>query len=200
MDKRKLHHLWTKLRPLRHWYFLIAFIAFGVIFIFSYRQNNMTALNLRDKVLNVDKENGDVETALRELREYTYSHMNAGLSGGATNIYPPIQLKYRYERLVEAEKNRVAALNAPVIKAGQEFCAKQPPSRGRTPCNEEYLDIHGAKTQVIPDALYKFDFASPIWSPDLAGWSLLASLVALLLFTVRFSLELWFRKRLHEHS
>lgn len=200
MDKKRLHHLWTKLRPLNHWYFLALFLVFGLIFIFSYRQNNLTALGLRDEVLKVDKENGDVEAELRKLRAYTHGHMNAGLSGGVTNIYPPIQLKYRYERLVEAEKNRVATANAPVIKAAQDYCSKQPPRQTRTPCTEEYVDINGVKVQAIPDGLYKFDFASPIWSPDLAGWSLLASIIFMLLFIVRFSLERWFRYKLHEHS
>jgi protein tyrosine phosphatase len=60
---------------------------------------------LRDKLLVVDQQDGDVELALRELREHIYSHMNSELGG--SNVQQPIQLKYRYERLVNAEKVRV---------------------------------------------------------------------------------------------
>jgi hypothetical protein len=34
----------------------------------------------------------------------------------------------------------------------------------------------------ISPSLYEFDFVSPTWSPDLAGWSLVASTMLLLLF------------------
>lgn len=197
MSKRSLHHFWTKLRPIRARYFLAGFLAFGAVFIYAYRNNNLTAIKLRDDVLMVDQQNGDIETALNKLRKFTYTHMNAELSGSNTNIYPPIQLKYRYDRLVQAEKDRVAKANAPIQEAAQAYCATQPPSTGPVTCNQAYVKAHGAKVQTIPDALYKFDFASPIWSPDLAGWSLLVSSLFLLLFVVRFSLERWLQQQLH---
>lgn len=201
MSKRKLHHLWVKLKPVHYWYFLAGFIIFGLIFMFSYRQNNVTALKLRDNVLEVDKQNGDIETALKELRAYTYSHMNASLKGGADAIYPPIQLKYRYERLVQAEKDKVVSTNKKVNADAESYCLQQVPTDvygTRAACVRQYLDSHGAKEQSIPDALYKFDFASPIWSSDLAGWSLIAALIFLFLFILRFALERWLKHSLRE--
>src|SRR5690606_29227248 len=109
MHKRVLHHTWTKLRPFGAIYFLAAAVMFLVIGAYSVRQNNLTAIDLRKEVSRVDEQNGDVETALRELRMFIYSHMNSELGGGASNVQQPVQLKYRYERLVETEKNRVSA-------------------------------------------------------------------------------------------
>jgi hypothetical protein len=203
MDKKKIHHVWTQIRPISYWYFFAAFLISGIVFVFAYRKNNLTALKLRDNLLQVDKQNGDVEAALKELRQFTYAHMNAGLSGGANNIYPPIQLKYRYERLVQAEKDRVSAENAKIYNEAQNTCEKLYPQglsgRGRIPCIQQYVDSHGVKEQPIPDALYKFDFVSPVWSSDIAGWSLVVSLVFLLLFIVRFGLGKWLKHSLAEH-
>ncbi len=208
MHKRALHHLWTKLRPISQWYFFVAFIICAVVAVVALRQNNLTALHLRDQVLQVDKDNGDVEAELKDLREYVYGHMNTDLGSG-TGIYPPIQLKYRYERLVEAQKSQTTADNSTKLyNDAQNFCEQQVPTglsgRNRLSCIQQYIDSHNTapqpKTPSIPDALYKFDFASPIWSPDLAGWSLLAAAIFLLLFIVRFVLERWLRHSLHEHN
>jgi hypothetical protein len=202
MDKRHAHHFFRRLQGFRTSYFVVAVVLVGLLFVMAYRQNNVQALRLRDAVIAADEQNGDVESALRELRVYTYGHMNANLSGGANNIYPPIQLKYRYERLVKAEKDRVTAVNAKLYTDAQNYCEQQVTSRttiNRVPCIQDYLASHGAATErPIPDALYKFDFAAPIWSPDLAGWSLVAFVVLLLALIARVVAEWWLRYQLGE--
>ncbi len=203
MDKRHLHHVWRRLKPINHWVFFGLFVVSGVIGTFAYRNNNLVAIKLRDEVLSTDKAGGDVETALRNLREYTYGHMNANLAAG-TGIQQPIQLKYRYERLVQAEKDRVAATNAKVYTEAQARCEQLYPhglSGGpRVPCIQQYVSEHGTKEEPVPDALYKFDFYSPVWTPDFAGWTLLSSGIFFALFIVRFSLERWFRFEMHQNT
>lgn len=206
MNKRALHHVWTRLRKVSYWHFLIACLACAVIFIFAVRQNNLRAIQLRDEVLKVDQQNGDTETALKNLREYMYSHMNTDLSS-KTSVYPPIQLKYRYERLVAAEKAKVAELNNNTIyNDAQKYCETNFPQSfygaGRLPCIQNYIDTHPATNvteQAIPDALYKFNFASPSWSPDIAGWSLVLTGLFFLLFVIRFGLEKWLRHEFKHH-
>lgn len=190
MNKRHLHNFWRQLHIINQWYFLIAAIIVGVIFIFAYRQNNLTAIRLRDKVLQVDKNNGDVETALRDLRIYTYRHMNANLRGGPGSIYPPIQLKDRYDRLVAGERSRVDQANAQAIQDSKVACSG---NAERLLCEQRYTTGHTAVPQPIPDSLYKFDFVAPPWSPDLAGWSLVFCFVLMLLFIIRFIAERWLR-------
>ena len=202
MHKRQLHHWLVRLRPMSYWYFAALFVVSGITGLLAMRQNNLTALNLRDKVLQVDKDNGDVEAALRELREFTYSHMNARLASD-TGIYPPIQLTHRYDRLVAAEKARVQSANQDLYAQAQQVCEARIPQglfgANRIPCIQNYIDTNGgpeAKEQPIPDGLYKFDFVSPAWSPDLAGWSLVACALAALLFVTRLGLELWLKSQL----
>lgn len=192
--KRAIHHL-HRVSP---WIFFAISLFFGVICIVSLRNNNLTALKLRDTVNQVDKDNGDVEAALRNLREYMYSHMNTNLSTGPNAVKPPIQLKYRYERLVQAENERAGQQNDKVYTDAQTECEKQFPKglsgSGRIPCIKDYIESHGgAKQQTIPDSLYKFDFVSPLWSPDLAGLSMLIAAVSLCLFLFRFISDRWIR-------
>src|SRR5256885_13361455 len=127
MSKKQLKNLWAKIRPLRPRYFLAVVLITGAVSVYALRQNNLTMIHLRSKVATADEQNGDVEAALRNLREFVYSHMNTNLSSGNNPIKPPIQLKYRYDRLVQAEKDKTAASNAQVYTAAQAYCEKQVP-------------------------------------------------------------------------
>lgn len=202
MNKRQLHHIWRKLHILSYWYFFAAFLLFGVLGLFSLRQNNLNAIKLRDNVSKVDKENGDVEKALKQLREYVYGHMNTNLSSG-TSIQQPVQLKHRYERLVAAEKAKIEAENSKIYSDAQSTCEKLYPASvsggPRVPCIESYVTTHGVKEQPIQDALYKFSFASPRWSADLAGIAIVLSGFFFVLFILRFIAERWLRSILKQH-
>ncbi|HTE58677.1 MAG TPA: hypothetical protein VK694_08130 [Verrucomicrobiae bacterium] len=200
-SKRHLHHWLVRLRPYGVGYFVAAFLVLGVVALFALRQNNLGAVRLRDQLLEVDKQNGDVEAALGKLREYMYSHMNAQLSND-TGIYPPIQLKYTYERLSAAEKQRVQTANQKIYNDAQKTCEALVPNglsgSGRIPCIQQYVDTKGQKEQSVPDALYKFDFVSPAWSPDLAGFLVVLAFMALILLIARIAAALWLRASLSD--
>jgi hypothetical protein len=202
-DKHKLHHYYRILKQISFWHLLTLTIVFSVIAALALRQNNLTAIKLRDHVLQVDKDNGAVDTALNQLRTYIYNHMNANLDTG-TSVYPPIQLKYRYDRLVAAEQDRVNKLSGNVYSEAQKYCEQQNSKdfsgRNRVPCIQEYVTSHGGvQPNPIPDALYKFDFVSPIWSPDLAGFSLLIAGFFAMLTVIRLALSYWLKSILSEH-
>lgn len=206
MNKKRLHHLWVQLRIVSYRYFLITAICFGVGAVFALRQNNLNAISLRDELVVVDQQNGDVESSINKLRLYIYGHMNTDLAT-STSVYPPIQLKYRYDRLVAAEKDRIGQVNTNTIyNDAQKYCETNFPQSfygaGRLPCIQNYIDTHPAPSveeQNIPDALYKFNFASPVWSPDLAGWSIFFAVLFFLIFIIRFILEKWLRYEFKKH-
>jgi hypothetical protein len=203
MDKRELHHKWRHLRPIKPVYFLIAALMFLAVGVYGMRQNNLKAIALRDKVVAADKNQQDVEKPLRTLREYVYSHMNTDLSSGG-GIQQPIQLKYRYERLVKKEKARVEKANAAIYTRAQKYCEAKFPAgfsgSGRIPCIEQYVSDRGVDEKDIPDALYKFAFVSPVWSPDLAGFSLALSFISFILFIFWWLLDRFMKARLDEHN
>jgi len=198
MNKRYLHHLWTYVRRVRVWQLLVLFLLLAVICVFALRANNLGMVRMRDAVYSADKNGTNVEQSLQNLRAYVQSHMNTDLSDGNTGVYPPIQLKYTYERLQQAEQQRVTAANAALYPAAQAFCQEQNSSdfsgRNRVPCIENYVNQYGTKVRTIPDSLYKFSFISPSWSPDFAGWTLALSIICLLLAAVRLAIAWWAKR------
>lgn len=205
MDKKFFRHFSKLIRPVSPWVFLGVAVVSGVVCVVSMRNNNLTALKLRDEVNKVDQDNGDVETALRNLRTYVYGHMNTDLAVGPNAIKPPVQLKYTYERLVAKEQAKVGTESSIIYNQAQQECEKQFPKgyfgAGRIPCITNYVSTHSSKdsaAQTIPDSLYKFDFLPPLWSPDLAGWSLVIASVSLALFVIRWGLEKWVKAELRD--
>lgn len=204
MDKKHLHHIWRRYKAIKPWYFLIAAVVFGCISAYALRANNLHMIELRNKVNQADQQNGDVGTALNNLREYVYAHMNTDLSSGNNGIYPPIQLKYSYDRaLTTAQAAAGTDTNSQIYTDAQHECEKQFPQglsgSGRIPCIQQYISSHGIQQAHAPSAsLYEFAFVSPAWSPDLAGWSLVATGVLLALALISFLSDRWMRAELQE--
>lgn len=181
MNKHSLYGVWHRLRIPSLIFLVSATILCSVIAVLSLRANNLRMIELRDAVYAADEQNGDVEAALRELRQFVYGHMNTNLRQGTTSSEPPIQLVGRYNRAVAAEQARVAALGGSnqVYVAAQKECENpNVPLTVRAQCVQDYVTRNGtgvAEVKLPPKDIYTFDFASPRWSADLAGWSIVAS-------------------------
>jgi hypothetical protein len=195
MNKRHLHHLWRFYRHIKPRYFLIALLVFGVTCLVAARHNNEHMVQLRDAVYAADKNGGDVEGALRNLRQYVYSHMNTGLSSGPNAVHPPIQLKYTYERLEQTQTGTLGQGNSALYQEAQAYCEGQSDVGSVViSCIQQYAASHGGQLAAVPDSLYKFDFTAAKWSPDLAGWSLVLTILAALGF-IASALYHWWAKR-----
>lgn len=171
--------------------FLYLFIVAGIVCVLALRYNNQTMVNLRNAVYAADKNNGDINGALNKLSHYVYAHMNTNLSSGNNNIKPPIQLKYSYQRLLDNEQSALETKNSQIYTDAQNYCQSINSAyygTTRVPCVQNYVVNHGVNTTLapIPAGLYEFDFVSPTWSPDLAGWSLVASTLFLLAFIIKY--------------
>lgn len=201
MNKGKLYHYHKQLRRVHSWYFLIVALLFLGLAITGLRQNYSTMVSLREAVYKTDEQNGDTEKSLQELRSFVHGHMNTNLSSGSNAIKPPIQLKARYNRLVAAEEEKVKAANAGVTAAAEAVCGQRFPAGGfnapRVACIQEYVQANAQKPSTVPDALYKFDFITPRWSPDQAGWSLLGFGLCITLFVSRLTIDRWLKRQFH---
>jgi hypothetical protein len=159
-------------------------------------------VKLREAVYVADRNNTDVQGALNRLQAYVTAHMNTNLSSGPNVVYPPIQLKYTYDRLVQAAQNSSGdQTQNQLYSEAQHYCEQQNSvdfsGHNRVPCIEQYVQSHGgtsAPTSItIPAALYQFSFISPKWSPDLAGWSLIIAVLCWLLLPLVIIMNRWFR-------
>jgi hypothetical protein len=206
MNKARIRRYYHLVSSISYWWFVAVCVAFSLIALVALRNNNQTMIRLREAVFTADKEKGDVEGALRELRGFVHGHMNSDLASGPNAVRPPIQLKYLYDRLLEEEKNRVTSVNSNLYNQAQVECERRFPQNlttsGRIPCIKEFVDRNSTKERPIPDDLYKFDFISPRWSPDLAGWSIViaivSAIVSAILFVNRLAAEYWLRYELHK--
>lgn len=198
MDKRRLHHVWTELRPIKARYFFAAALLCLTVGIFALRANNLRMVELREAVYQADRDNGDTSAALTALQRHVTSHMNTSLSSGDNTVYPPIQLKHTYERLRESS---IKTSNEQIYTDAQAHCERLNTTdfsgRNRVPCIEEYVQSRGAaESKAVPDSLYKFDFVSPTWSPDLAGYSLLGSALFTIAGITIWLVNRWFRRNI----
>jgi hypothetical protein len=198
MDKRTAHYILTRLRRVPLAYIMAAGFIFASIAVISLRHNNLHMSELRDAVYAADENGKGVDEALQELRAYVTAHMNTNLTSD-NGVYPPIQLKYTYSRLVQKAGANTANANASVYHNAQKYCEGQIPTgfsgRYRLDCIEDYVQSHGgAPVTNIPDSLYKFDFVSPTWSPDLAGFSVV---LAVLMFV--FSAAVFIARLILDH-
>lgn len=145
------------------------------------RANNQHMLQLRQAVYTADEKGVGVQPALVKLQAYVTAHMNTKLDAGANAVYPPIQLKNTYDRLIQERSSKLAAANTQTYNAAQTYCEQlnhtDVSGRNRVPCIEQYVQSHGLQLPPVTDDLYKFSFVSPSWSPDLAGWSVVVTAV-----------------------
>lgn len=186
MDKRYAHHLWTRIRPIKPWYFALLTMVFGLLAVYGLRSNYTHMVSLRQQVYAADEAGQGLNEALQQLRDFVGHHMNTNLSAGDTSVYPPVQLKYTYDRLIQAKSQQTSDYNAHIYTRAQKYCEAKIPSgfsgRYRIQCIQQYVTSHNASPTYISPDLYKFDFYSPSWSPDLAGWSIVLAVISFVSF------------------
>lgn len=198
MNKRRLHHFYARFRRVKPVYFLALALVSAAVCVLALRANNQHMIKLRDAVYAADKNNADIQKPLKDLQAYVTRHMNTDLSAANTTVYPPIQLKYTYDRLVAAQSTAAAAANTDLYTAAQRYCEQQNSQdfsgRNRVPCIQQYVQQHDTRLAPIPDALYKFAFVSPRWSPDLAGLSLVVAFLSGVSGLVTLGVQFWLRR------
>jgi len=169
---------------------LLRLSVFGALFLVSIAlsfiglsMNSREAKARYDTLISVDQAGGDVEAALNDLRTYIYSHMNTQI-GSDTGIKPPIQLQGTYQRIVTGREREAGQTNEELYQQAQDDCERRNPNgfsgSNRLDCIAAYVDDNGVQEGVdivVEDDLYKFDFAPPRWSPDLAGFSIVLTAV-----------------------
>lgn len=156
------------------------------------RLNSIGMLERRQAVLAADRQGDDSITQKRlvDLQRYASAHMNADTG----EIYLSEKYKRDVAELVANAQARNDSQSSMLVEADRA-------------CKERFFGYSQAYVQCVADeqakypaadqpldqvsmpnvALYRYTFASPGWSSDFAGWSVLVSVLLLFLVTVRIS-------------
>jgi hypothetical protein len=190
-DRERVKRSIRTLQRVKTWQLLILLILLAFVAATFLRLNNIGMLQRREAVLAADK-TGDVQviqSRLFDLQRYASSHMNSDTG--------PFYLEQQYRRdaqkVVDAAKASNNNPNGNVHVKAEAVCRPQFTvwSLAYVQCFASELAKYPPSpdpTQNVPlpsTALYRHNFASPLWSPDFAGWSIVACLVVLLMIVTR---------------
>ena len=189
MNKRKLYGIWHKYRHVTLVILIAGTVFFSFTAVVALRQNNLNMLKLRQQVIDVDANGGDVNSALIELRNYVFSHMNTRLRTNDSDE-PPIQLVSSYNRYIADQQAKLTQSGkSDIYTNAQATCERSAPTLSeRVNCIQLFVAENGGEVAEInypPKDLYSFDFASPTWTPDIAGISLLLAIIFGILLIIR---------------
>lgn len=189
-----IRRLFRALINIRIRYLGILATILAITTVIGLRANNEQMAKLRTQLYAADKAGVGVQQALNNLDQYVTHNMNTNLYTGTGGVYPPIQLRYTYNRILARYQAEVTSQNKNLYSNAQNYCQTVDPAdfsgNSRVPCIESYVTSHAAKLPNIPTSLYEFDFISPIWSPGVAGWSIVLLVLDILfiLFQLGYSL------------
>lgn len=189
MEKHKLYGIWHKYRTLSLLIIITGLVFFGFLSVLALRQNNLKMLQLKETVIKVDESGGDVEQALTDLRNHVFSHMNTNMRTSDSSELP-IQLASRYNKYIAEQQAKLTASGqADIYTKAQASCEQTSPTlTERVNCIQIYVAENGGQLSEInfpPKDLYTFDFASPKWSPDVAGFSIVLTIIFTVLLIIR---------------
>lgn len=184
-----------KITKYKWWQYGLAFLVSLPITGYLLRQNNLQMLELRDVVVKIDQESGDIkkiEPALTELRNYVFGHMNASLPA-------PLELPGSFNVSVEQARKKAeqsGSANGNIYKQAQAECERiEIPLSVRAECIQNYVVTNakpGTDAQQLdlpPKEQFVYSFISPTLSFDLAGLATIVSGLLLLATITRFTLD-----------
>lgn len=204
-DKSRIKHSIKDLQRVKTWQLVIVLIIVGFIAATFLRLNNIGMVQRREAVITADK-TGDRETTvnrLYDLQRYVSSHMNTDLGRG-------VYLENGYNRDLQSwQQNQYGDgnPNGNIYKKAQEICAPRFSyySYAYLQCTTNELAKYPAAADPASDTskprqeAYIHAYASPLWSADFAGLSVLVFGVILLLIGIRLGsiaiLQLMLRRR-----
>lgn len=183
IDKRRIRYSVRRLQRVKTWQLIVLLILMSFVTATFLRLNNIGMIERRSAVVSADDDGVDSETQdrLYDLQRYVTAHMNTDLGKG-------IYLESAYKRDVQSAYSK-ASNDSSIYKKAQEYCAPRFSSwsQAYVQCTlSELAKYPGGYDLKLPYAdSYLHVFASPTWSPDFAGWSLLICVVIFIMIITR---------------
>lgn len=191
VDKRRVRRSIKDIQRVKTWQLIVLLILAGFIAATFLRLNNIGMVERRAAVAAAD-EQGDQEEIIKrlyDLQQYVTSHMNTDMGKG---IYLEASYNRDYQDWQESSYGD-ANPNGNIYEKAQQVCAPQfsAYSAAYIQCTTSELAKYPAADDPASDSSapradsYLHAFASPLWSPDFAGWSVVVCLVLVLLIVIR---------------
>lgn len=190
-DKGRIKQDIKNLQRVKTWQLIILLIIVGFVAATFLRLNSIGMVQRREAVISADKQGDqdDIINRLYDLQRFVAGHMNTDLGRG-------VYLEQSYNRDLQTWQETQygdANPNGNIYKKAQEVCAPQFSrySYAYLQCTTNELAKYPAAADPASDTskprqeAYIHSFSSPAWSPDFAGWSVLAFGVILLLIVIR---------------
>ena len=189
-DKRRVKRTIKQIQRVKTWQLIILLILSGFLTATLLRLNNVGMVQRRDAVISADKSGNidDITSRLYDLQRYSAAHMNAG----STVFY----LQQQYNRDVQkavAAASQSDNPNGNVYAKADAVCRPQ-----YSGYSLAYQDCFMSELSKYPSApnlrkqadlpnpdLYRYDFVSPLWSPDFAGLAVVVTLLIAVSIVVR---------------
>ena len=194
-NKRELYHRLLQLRHIKTWQLLIMLVLALIVTASLLRMNNLGMIERRAAVIQTDEsgDTGAIRKTLLELQHYVTRHMNTSLGSG-------VYLSASYDRDREAAIQRAADVTNPNSAIYQQASVE---CRARwqggvasfrndyVTCVVEKVSALSAAQNLATEAdlprldNYRYNFVSPLWTPDVAGFAVLFCVVLALVIVMR---------------
>jgi hypothetical protein len=193
------------LQRVKTWQLVVLLILASFLTATFLRLNNIGMVQRREAVLSADEtaDKQAIVSRLYDLQRFVSAHMNTDMGKG-------LYLEASYRRDVQKAYDKVSVDSNPngnIYKKAQDVCAPRFTrwSQAYVQCTSSELAKYPAATNLVTDVQlpradsYLHVFASPLWSPDFAGWSVLVCIALLLMIVVRIISVIVLRIILHHH-
>jgi hypothetical protein len=190
-DKGRIKHNINELQRVKTWQLIVLLVIVGFVAATFLRLNNIGMVQRREAVINADKAGDEQATIQRllDLQQFVSAHMNTDLGRG-------VYLENGYNRDLQNWQTTQYGDSNPngnIYKKAQEVCAPQfrSYSYAYLQCTTNELAKYPAAKDPATDTskprqeAYIHAYSSPLWSPDFAGWSLVACAVIIMLILIR---------------
>jgi hypothetical protein len=169
----------------------VSTLVLGALSVGALRENNLRMLDLRQKVLDADARGESATEELSALQQHVTDHMNA--TPPKLGNQPAIQLTTAYTKALEAEAYRVSQARTQIANEATAYCESTLSGARlstRADCVANYTAARPVTERTVVADLYRHDFVSPTWSPDLAGWLLVACFASAMVCVVQIAIRL----------
>ena len=208
MGKGKIKKHLKQIQSLKNWQLFILLLLVIFVDLTALRLNNVGMVRRREAVEAADKA-GDVEAARKatiELANYVYNHMNSGgiVYSDETHWFKVNrEVKIVWANIYESDMRKAEQIareaesnnpNGNIFKKAEEACRPRFHGGYSLAYQQCILDEQNKypasnqgqiKAQYPNISEYTYNFVTPLWSPDLAGWTTLLAFIIIIMIIVK---------------